>query len=323
MSKMANSIMKDLLQLSLKEDVEEFARLDKNSIIYHSLSNEKIEELARKISSLPAEYRNILFFRYCFDNSPCETNNILGIENSVAKLSYIQRNLSNLMGFDDLWIDNNSLEKACHIALIEETKEYDNIKILHKPNYSKDFRKKLKSIKINQNHNGIFISLAKRVAIFILVSILSFSAILTVNAEAREKVFTWIVERFEEYSIFSRNINRDSETTDLASFKINYIPIGFELNKIHQGHNMLIYVYSNEDNQELTIKLFQANGNSKSYYDTENAEIEEFTFGDSKAFTWKTDTNTYFISEYSGIEYHISGQLDRQEILTIAENISK
>lgn len=320
---MASSVMKELLQLSLNEDVEEFTRLDMDSIIYQSLSNEQIEELARRISLLPAEYRNILFFRYCFDNSPCETDNILGIENSVGKLPYIQKNLSNLMGFNDQWIDNDSMERACHIALMKETKEYDNNQIMHKPNYSKNFRKKLKNIKINQNHNGIFISLAKRVAIFILVSILSFSAVLTVNAEAREKVFTWIIERFEEYSIFSRNINGDSETADLASFKFNYIPIGFGLNKIHQGRNMLIYEYSNEDNQELTIKLFQANGNSKSYYDTENAEIEEFIFGNSKAFTWRTNTNAYFISEYSGIEYHISGELDREEILKIAENISK
>jgi hypothetical protein len=154
--------MKELLQLSLNEDVDEFTGLDINSIIYHPLSNEKIEELARKISLLPAEYRNILFFKFCFDNSPYETDNILGMENSVGKLSYIQKNLSNLMGFDDQWIDNDSMERACHIALMEETKEYDNIQILHRPNYSKNFRKKLKNIKTNQNHNRIFASIGKR-----------------------------------------------------------------------------------------------------------------------------------------------------------------
>lgn len=323
MSKIASNIMKELLQLSLNEDVDEFTGLDINSIIYHPLSNEKIEELARKISLLPAEYRNILFLKFCFDNSPYETDNILGMENSMGKLPYIQKNLSNLMGFENQWIDNDSMERACHIALMEETKEYDNIKILHKPNYSKNFRKKLKNIKTNQNHNRIFASIGKRVALFILVSILSFSAVLTVNAGAREKLFTWIVERFEEYSIFSRNTNGDDKAADLASLKFNYIPIGFEINKIHQGRNMLIYEYSNEDNQELTIKLFQSNENSKSYYDTENAEIEEFTFMNSQAFTWQTDTNTYLICEYNGLEYHISGQLDKEEILKIAKNISK
>ena len=323
MSKMASSIMKDVLQLSLKEELDDITRLDMNSIIYHSLSDEQIEQLATKITLLPLEYRNILFFRYCFNNTPSETDNILETKDSIGKLRYVQRMLSTFMGFDDLWIDNDSMKRACDIALIEDTKDYTNIQILHKPNYSKGFRQKLKSIKTNQNPNNIFMSIAKRIAIFILVSIISFSAVLTVNAEAREMAFDWIVERFEEYSIFSRNANEDGNTTDLISLKINYIPIGFELKDIHKGRNMVIYEYSSKDNQELIIRLFPANGNGKSYYDTENAEIEEFSFRHSQAFTWQTDTNTYLIFEQNGIEYHISGNLSKEEILKVAENISK
>ncbi len=45
-------------------------------------------------------------------------------------------------------------------------------------------------------------SIAKIVAIFILVFVLSFSAVLVVNAEAREKVFDWIIERFPKFSVF-------------------------------------------------------------------------------------------------------------------------
>ena len=63
---MTSRIMKDLLQLSLKEEIGGLTNLDMDGLIYDFLSNEEVEELAGKINLLPAEYRNILFFRFCF-----------------------------------------------------------------------------------------------------------------------------------------------------------------------------------------------------------------------------------------------------------------
>src|SRR5699024_6785987 len=121
-----------------------------NSIIYQSLSDEEVEQLAIKIGLLPSEYRSILFFRYCFNNTPSETDRLLEMENSIGKLRYIQKMLSALMEINNSWIDDNSMERACKIALSEDTKHYSNIGILHKPSYSNDFRRKLKDIKIGK-----------------------------------------------------------------------------------------------------------------------------------------------------------------------------
>lgn len=82
--------------------------------------------------------------------------------------------------------------------------------------------------------------LAKRVAIFIIICILSFSAVLAVNAEAREKVSYWIIEVFEKFSIFtSRNIDESNSLDELVSTEINYIPARFELSHINEGRNMI------------------------------------------------------------------------------------
>lgn len=158
-SKMADDILKEVCQLSLKEELEKNIKLDMNNIIYQSLSNEEVEELAIKINLLPPEYCRILLFRYCFNSTPPEVDRILGIENSIGKLRYIQKMLSVLMGINNLWIDDRSVERACKIALVEYTKEYKNTPIPHKPSYSKSFKKKLRDIKIKQNsHNAFIIS---------------------------------------------------------------------------------------------------------------------------------------------------------------------
>ncbi|MFA5576032.1 MAG: DUF4367 domain-containing protein [Tissierellaceae bacterium] len=321
---MADSTLKEAFQLSLQDELEKMIKLNINSIKYQSLSDKETFQLAIKIGLLPLEYRSILFFRYCFNNTPSETNSLLDIENSIGKLRYVQKMLSLFMGLENSFIDYSSMKKACEIALMKDTKDYNNIKLLHKPIYSKTFRQKLRDLNIKQDFNKIFLSVVKKVAIFMLIVFLSFSAVLAVNAEAREKVFDWIIERFPKFSIFiSKDLENDDKSIELTSLTINYIPAGFELVDIHEGRKMLIYNYLGENDQEFYIKLLASTNKSKSYYDTENVEIEEIIFKSLQAYTWQTDKLTYLIWYQDGIEYHVIGNLNKDEILKVAENILK
>lgn len=324
MSKISKDIIKDVSQLSLEDELKKLSKINTENIVYQLLSDEQVDQLAEKIALLPLEYRNILFFRYCFNTNPSETEEMLEIENSISKLRYIQKMLSGFMGLKNSWIDNESMKKSCQIALVEETKIHDNIIGLHQPNYSKDFRRKLKEIKIKRNFNRIFMLVAKRVAIFIFVVFLSFSAVLAVNAEAREKVFDWIIEKFPKFSIFvSEDIDENKELVELTSFTINYIPEGFELVDINEGRKMLIYNYFGENNQEFYIKLLDSSDEGKSYYDTEGVEVKEIMVKGSQGYTWQTNEMNYLIWHQNGVEFHIVGNLNKDEILKVAKNILK
>lgn len=324
MSEAVDNVMKDACGLSLQTELQRIAELDIDNIVYQSLSSEQTNELAKKINLLPLEYKNILFFRYCFKSTPSEVENILEIENAMGKLRYIQKILSGLMGLGNSWIEDSTMKEACELALEENMKDYDNTEILHNPNYSNAFRRKHKDIKIKQNPTRIFMSIAKKVAVIVLVCILSFSTVFTVNAEAREKVLNWIIEVFPEFSIFTpQNTGEDINPIELTSLNINYIPEGFELIDTNVGRSMLIYNYSSKDDQNITIALFSLSGAGRSYYDTENAVIKEFIFKDSQAYTWETDAMTYLIWHQDGIDCHISGNLNIDEIIKVAENILK
>lgn len=324
MSKVANDNIKDIFQISFEDEVKKISGLDLSKIEYKELSIDEAKKLAEKIALLPLEYRNILFFRYCFDSRPAETENILEIENAIGKLRYIQKMLSDFMELENFWIDNDSMKMASEIAMSREVEEYDNAEMLHKPNYSKDFRHKLKAIKIKQSLNNRFISIAKKVATFILVCLLTFSAVLAVNAEAREKVFGWVVETFPEYSIFTPENTEELEgDVDLSSIKINYIPERFKLMETNEGHGILIYNYLAENDKKLTITFIASFVKSKSYYDTENAKIEEVNLKGSKAYTWNKLDSTYLIWNQENIEIHIFGKISKEELFKIAENISK
>ena len=322
MSRTIDIIMKDVCELSFRDELQKISKSDTNDIVYETLSKEHISILAKKIGLLPFEYRSILFFRYCFNSTPSETDKILKTENSKSKLYYIQKMLSNLMGIQNSLIDNNSMGEACKLALPDEMKDYDNIGALHKPVYSKSFIKKLKEINISQSNNNIYLSIAKKAAIFILIFIMSLSTVLVFNTEARTKLFDWIIEKLPEFSIFtSQNANEDDGPVDLTSFKIKYIPTGFKLSDTHEMRNALVYNYLSEDNRILTIKLSLIG--SKSYYDTENAVIEEFIFKGSQAYIWQTDSRTHLLWNQDGIDLNVTGSLSKDEIIKIAEKISK
>ena len=72
------------------------------------------------------------------------------------------------------------------MSLQEDMKFYDNMEVLYHTRYSKTFRRKLKRIKTAQNPQGMFLLIMKRVAVFVVVGIISFSALLAVNVKARE-----------------------------------------------------------------------------------------------------------------------------------------
>lgn len=230
--------------------------------------------------------------------------------------------LSRRIGLESSWIDSASLEEACELALKEYMKDYNNLREGYEPNYSKAFRRKLKDIKSAQKPHERYKIIAKRVAIFILISTLGLSAVLAINVEAHEKFFHWIMETFPKFSIFTSQ-NPDSDyPTDLAALKIGYIPEGFELVDTSVGRNVLIYDYLAENNKELTIRLFVPSNEKSSYYDTEDVEVEEFVFKGSQAYIWKTDQLTYILWYQDHIECHISGSLDKNEMIKIAENIT-
>lgn len=324
MTQISKEVMKDACKISLQTELQKLIELDRNQIVYQSLSKEQVHKLAHRINFLPFEYRNLLFFRYYFENTIFEISKILEIEDTESKLLYIQKMLSRLIELNSAWIDHDSMKEACSLALHKDIKVYDNIEVLHKPMYSNSFRRKLKEIRAAQNPYEMFKLIVKRVAVFVAVCILSLSAVLAVNAKAREKFYHWIVETFPNFSIFiTQNEDEYNSLAEMSELKINYIPKGFNQIATTENRTMVIYNYLSKDNKKMTIKFFNTDNEGKTYYDTENIELEEFIFKESQAYTWKTDKMTYLIWHQDGIECHITGNLSKDEIIKVAENIVK
>ena len=58
-------------------------------------------------------------------------------------------------------------------------------------------------------------------------------------------------------------------------------------------------------------------------YGTEGAEVEEIILKGFQGYIWKTDEMTYLIWHQYGVEFHIVGNLNKDEISKVAKNILK
>lgn len=317
-----DDIMKEVAQLALQNELIQLEKLDIGNIEYKPLYTDDINKLAVHVNLLPLEYKNILFLRYCFDSTFLEVNKILEMDYSMGKLRYTLKMLSNTLGLDNKWIDDNSMKKICELALDEEMKTYSSSKIKHKPDYTRNFKKKLKDIDIKEKAN--ITSIGKRVAVFILVCLLSFSVILAVNAEVRGRVINWFIEVFPKFSIFtSYNTDESIDSAELTEYGFAYIPQGFELINKHELNAAIIYNYVSEKDQELDIKLVDSSSAGRSYYNTEDVKIEEITIKESQGYIWQKNEIASLVWEKDGTEFHITGNLNIDEIIKIAENIYK
>lgn len=127
MSRIINNTMEEVCDLLFQIESQHLAELDMTEIVYQSLPMEQIKKLAQKINLLPFEFSNMLFLRYCFESSFFEIDETLEIKNSLGKLLYVQRMLSTIIGLNNSWIDNESIKKACQLAITESMKSYDSI----------------------------------------------------------------------------------------------------------------------------------------------------------------------------------------------------
>ena len=300
---------------------DEFIKLesiDENSITYRILRDDEIEELVEKISLLPERDKFLLFFRFSLGASPNDIKSTLEIDHPRGNYLYIQKLLSNLMGLENLWISNSSIEKATNILFERENLELENIEINNNLKLSKQYKDKIRSMGIGKSINKV--TILKRVAAFFLVLALSFSVLMATNVQARQLVFGWVIETFPEYSRFQFYPEDDDVVeVDLEDIEINYIPEGYELVEDFKGHTMRVLEYQFDDAKVRVGFYYAAKGASS--YDTEDAEIDIIDFRNTEAFLWQRDDFTFLVWEENGLKIDILGNISIEEALKIGESI--
>ena len=81
----------------------------------------------------------------------------------------------------------------------------------------------------DQQGTLIFRRIRKAVAVAAITLVILFSTVMVANAQFREKVIAWVIERFEKYSSFELQSDGENMSPCLQTYHPTYLPTGAKL----------------------------------------------------------------------------------------------
>ena len=205
---------------------------------------------------------------------------------------------------------------------IENTPSNSELDELVQP--SKRFQRKMKALLHNPKaytrniRRPLYIKMMRvAAAIFIALAVL-FSATMavspTVRATVANFVRTWLEDR-TEYSVPPQDLHR--------AWTFGYIPEGFELvEEINLGL-ILLYTYENSNSEEILISI----STGSQIVDNEHSDFYSTRINGNDADVYVSNDIEYpsiviMIHEQTGMKIMLQSEINIEEIIKIAENIS-
>lgn len=294
------------------------------SIYKNNLSQEDLEHLVDLINILPVDLQTIILEKHYYKNPPSNLEKVFDIENPKEKYSWALKLLSQSLGLEGHLIKDSDLDLACLMLINTYTdKLYRIPKVSFDP--SKAFKKNMQDLGLKIQ--GPRRQVLKKVAVIFLVLAGSISLFFSINTGARSKVYDWIIKDFGTYSTFSfvQLEETDEEILGLDDLKISYKTKNFKLIKTKEAKAYKKFIYGHKKNPKTTYEIrFKklAGPDDISAYKTGYGDIEDLYIGNHKGYYWHNKIN-YLLWQQNGLEILISGPINKDELMKIADSISK
>lgn len=191
--------------------------------------------------------------------------------------------------------------------------------------FSPQFEKKMKRL-IRKSHHPFFYRTLRTVASFVLVILIGFSSTLAISAEAREIVFGWVKQQYENF--YEYFFEGDIEPTESARYQLGWLPEGCDFVTSYEIPGGEVYVYTDERESLIQFTYTSDTDTTKVFvegaeYIKEDVLVNEFP-GEIYSATNQTETNgIVWTNTDDNILFFVSGDFTEDELIKIAESIVK
>ena len=195
----------------------------------------------------------------------------------------------------------------------------------HQHDFSKGFERKMKKLSRKANHPILYRSL-QRIASILLAIALGGIVWLSVDIEARASFFGWIREVYETYIVYRFEGNYDG-TTAPEIYRPTWVPTGYKETYENSSEYDYTVMYTNDIGQNLTFSYSKDMAGSAWYVkntiiSTKQVYVNEIladvlladNIENANVIVWIDSQNTAF---------HISGFLDKADLIRMAESVQK
>ncbi len=191
--------------------------------------------------------------------------------------------------------------------------------------FSPEFERKMEKLLRHEHrpHRILLHSTGKRVAVLAAVIALLAASMLSVGA-VRESIVSFFTQVYEEFTaiIFDQpeETGRTYEADSINAIEVTYIPEGFELKQ--QGKNngwaSIEYVDNNDGYIVIDQRILREH---EIGFNTENIEYQTVIINGHKGLYYENQGYTTLMWNNETQYFIISGNVDKNEIIKIAESI--
>lgn len=162
-----------------------------------------------------------------------------------------------------------------------------------------------------------------RVASIVLAILITGSAWITVDVEARAAVFGWVKEIYETYFVFRHDGITDTNT-EPADYRPTWIPGGYSEFRVNASETRTVVIYDNEAGEMIRFSFIQDPDETDWFIDVSQAGIKNATVNGNKAdlliaqnpeeanaIAWISDDTAFYVT----------GFVDESDLIRIAESV--
>lgn len=190
--------------------------------------------------------------------------------------------------------------------------------------FSPRFEKKMKRL-IRKTHHPVFYRSLRTVASIVLVIMIGFGSTLAISAEAREIVFGWVKQQYENF--YEYFFEGDVEPIESAKYQPGWMPDGCEFVTIQETAGGETYIYRDKSGLLVQFYYIFDPDSQKMYIDTVDYVVEPIYInghsGEVYISTSAGETNSIVWSDESNnVIFYFSGAFEKEILIKMAENIT-
>lgn len=210
-------------------------------------------------------------------------------------------------------------EKASEALTAYYERDYDPDKPLEIP---PEFEKKIERLKRRAKH-PVFYKTMRRVASIALAILVTGSAWITVDADARAAVVGWVKEIYETYFVFRHDGNTDTNA-ESADYRPTWIPDGYSEFRVNASATRTVVIYDNEAGEMIRFSFIQDPDETDWFIDVSQAGIKNATVNGNKAdilIAQNSEEANVIAWISDDTAFYVTGFVDESDLVRIAESV--
>ncbi len=217
-------------------------------------------------------------------------------------------------------------------AIIDDyNEEIDSIptndKLMEKLSFSPEFEFRMNKLFAKERRRELFnrfLFYSKQVAAMFIVTIAVVFSLLLINPEVRAAVKSTVIEWRDKFTSIIFQSNKSSNMNDEKEWQLEYLPIGYQQDKIENLGMITNIEYVNEQGQVIYFSYRPDGVNSSISIDNENHKIESIKIKGIAAYIARATDDDYengVIWTMEGYTFNLWSQLPMEELIKIVESI--